>query len=146
MRAGWPSDPWRPSPPICPIAAVKRGTKAIDLKKIADAGCNIAKDQGFNVSAWAGWLPGADRRLAGWKGCVEKLVCACTWAASCCGHLVRASPHLLPNVPHGLPSLQVEHVLVYANDDAQNKADTKMTAGRDVFWQVRATPPCIGSM
>ncbi|KAI7846128.1 hypothetical protein COHA_000389 [Chlorella ohadii] len=57
--------------------AVKRGAKAIDLKKIADAGCNIAKDQGFNV----------------------------------------------------------EHVLVYGNDDAQAKADTKMTAGRDVFWQ-----------
>lgn len=28
-------------------------------------------------------------------------------------------------------------MLVYANDDAQAKADTKMTAGRDVFWQVR---------
>ena len=26
---------------------------------------------------------------------------------------------------------------MYGNDDAQAKADTKMTAGRDVFWQVR---------
>lgn len=44
-----PYMPARPAAPA-PLAAVKRGAKAIDLKKIADAGCNIAKDQGFNVS------------------------------------------------------------------------------------------------
>lgn len=31
--------------------------------------------------------------------------------------------------------LQVEHVLVYANDSAESREDTHMVPGRDAFWQ-----------
>lgn len=34
---------------LCPWAGVKRGTKSINLKQIADQGCEIARQQGFTV-------------------------------------------------------------------------------------------------
>ena len=117
--------------------AVMRGAKAIGLKKIADQGCDIAHHQGFDVSTARPPTCQPSPPPAPLLPLLLAAGCLRGFAA----HAVAPQLPAVRSLPFSCPSLpapclpQVEHVLVYANDNAAKKEDTHMVAGRDVFWQ-----------
>ena len=102
-------------------AAVMRGAKRIDLKKIADKALDICAKNGFQVSS--------DARC--WHRLTSHVCRHARYGdlgSSFCGFLRQLAALKL------LPRLQVKHSLVFENKNALSAAETPWTDGRDTWW------------
>ena len=103
-------------------SGVMRGNKKIDLKAIADKGVELAAKEGHKASAVPAWGV-ASSRAGREQACA---VVSPQLQRSLPAYAAPATWRLLPQVPT---------VVVHEVKHAAPRADTKIVAGRDVWWE-----------